>query len=115
MSGGLRTWPRPGEVAAEPVPAERVIAGAPMTRLWVQYEDAAQRLSAGEWEATPGKWRITYTEWEWMVLISGRCVVTGDDGSMISAGPGDAFVIEPGFTGTWEVVETMRKRWVIRE
>jgi uncharacterized cupin superfamily protein len=34
---------------------------------------------------------------------------------VISAGPGDAFVIEPGFTGTWEVVETMRKRWVIRE
>jgi uncharacterized cupin superfamily protein len=48
-------------------------------------------------------------------VISGRCVIAGDDGSRLEAGPGDAFVIEPGFTGSWEVLETMRKRWVIEE
>jgi uncharacterized cupin superfamily protein len=48
-------------------------------------------------------------------MISGRCIVTGDDGTKIQAGPGDAFVIEPGFNGTWEVLETMRKHWVIQE
>jgi uncharacterized cupin superfamily protein len=42
-------------------------------------------------------------------------VVEGDDGTRITAGPGDAFVIEPGFAGTWEVLETMRKHWVIEE
>jgi uncharacterized cupin superfamily protein len=104
-----------GDAEAVPVPADRVIAGAPLTRLWVHYDDPAQRLSAGEWEATPGKWRIAYTEWEWMLFLSGRCVITGDDGTVITAGPGDAFVLEPGFTGTWEVLETVRKHWVIRE
>jgi uncharacterized cupin superfamily protein len=103
-----------GEAAWEPIPADKILAGTPASRLWVQYE-GPEGLAAGEWEATPGKWRITYTEWEWMVLLSGRCIVTGDDGTVIEAGPGDAFVIEPGFTGTWEVTETMRKRWVIRE
>jgi uncharacterized cupin superfamily protein len=27
---------------------------------------------------------------------------------------GDCFVIEPGFTGIWEVVETTTKHYVIR-
>ncbi len=48
-------------------------------------------------------------------MLSGRCAVTGDDGSRIEAGPGESFVIEPGFTGTWEVVEPMHKLWVVRE
>jgi uncharacterized cupin superfamily protein len=88
--------------------------GAPVTRTWVHYEAPGGSPAAGIWEATPGKWRIAYDEWEYVVMISGACVVAGDDGSIIEAGPGDAFVIEPGFTGTWEVRETMRKHWVIK-
>jgi uncharacterized cupin superfamily protein len=106
----------PGPAGAwEPIPADKVVAGAPATRTWVQYEDAEARLSAGLWEASVGKWRIAYSEWEYVVMVSGHCVVAGDDGSVIEAGPGDSFVIEPGFTGTWEVTETMAKRWVIKE
>jgi uncharacterized cupin superfamily protein len=102
---------------AEPVAieGEKIISGAPVTRTWVHYEDSERKLAAGIWEATPGKWRIAYAEWEYVVMISGSCVVTGDDGERIEAGPGDAFVIEPGFNGTWEVLETMRKHWVIQE
>lgn len=108
----LRPGP-PGEW--EPVPADKVVAGAPKTRTWVQYEDAAAKLSAGLWEASVGKWRIAYSEWEYVTMVSGRCVIAGDDGLVIEAGPGDSFVIEPGFTGTWEVTEPMAKRWVIKE
>jgi uncharacterized cupin superfamily protein len=111
---GLKGLPQAGEAAWEPIPADKIIAGTPATRVWVQYE-GPDGLSAGEWEASPGQWRIAYAEWEWVVLLAGRCVVTGDDGAVITAGPGDAFVIEPGFTGTWDVLETMRKRWVIKE
>jgi uncharacterized cupin superfamily protein len=49
------------------------------------------------------------------VVVFGHCVIEGDDGSRIEAKAGDAFVIEPGFAGTWEVLETMRKHWVIEE
>ncbi|MCB5945215.1 cupin domain-containing protein [Acidocella sp. KAb 2-4] len=99
----------------EDVAAEKVLDGTPRTRSWVLYENPAERLYAGEWEATPGKWRIAYTEWEYMEIISGACVVEGGNGERIEAGPGDRFVIEPGFTGTWEVLSPMRKSWVIRE
>jgi uncharacterized cupin superfamily protein len=110
----LRALAPAGEAVWEPIPADKILAGAPETRLWVQYE-GPDGLAAGEWEASPGKWRIAYTEWEWVVVLAGHCIITGDDGTVIKAGPGDAFVIEPGFVGTWEVTETMRKRWVIKE
>jgi uncharacterized cupin superfamily protein len=104
-----------GDAVFEPIAADKIISGAPRQRTWVSYEEAGGKLAAGQWEATPGKWRIAYAEWEYVVMISGRCVIEGDDGTRIEAGPGDAFVIEPGFNGTWEVLETMRKHWVIEE
>jgi uncharacterized cupin superfamily protein len=116
MSGAkLHLSPPPGEAEFTAVPAEKLLEGQPATRTWVLYEENGGRLAAGQWEATPGKWRIEYQEWEHVVVISGRCVIAGDDGSRLEAGPGDAFVIEPGFTGSWEVLETMRKHWVIEE
>lgn len=111
----LNKLPAVGDAPWVPVEAEKLLSGAPRTRTWVQYDNPAQNLSAGEWEATPGKWRVAYGEWEYVQMLSGACILCGDDGRSIAAGPGDAFVIEPGFTGTWEVVEPMRKRWVIRE
>ena len=103
------------EAPWEDIPADKIVAGTPRTRTIMFYESPAQRLYAGEWEATLGKWRIAYTEWEYVEVISGTCVLEGDDGSRIEAGPGVKFVIEPGFTGTWEVLAPMRKSWVIRE
>ncbi|GAN81010.1 cupin domain-containing protein [Acidocella aminolytica] len=111
----LALLPRAGIAEWEKIPAEKVLEGEPMARTFVLYENTARKLAAGEWEASPGKWRIAYSEWEYMEIISGACVVEGDDGRRIEAGPGDKFVIEPGFTGTWEVRAHMRKSWVIHE
>jgi len=111
----LHLLPAPDAAEPEPIAADKIIAGSPVTRTWVQYEEPGGKLAAGLWEASIGKWRIAYAEWEYVVMISGSCVVTGDDGTEIQAGPGDAFVIEPGFTGTWEVLEPMRKHWVIED
>jgi uncharacterized cupin superfamily protein len=99
----------------EPVAPEKILSGAPQTRTVVFYENAAERLYAGEWEATVGKWRIAYSEWEYIRVLSGRCVVSGEDGTSVEATSGESFVIEPGFIGTWEVLEPMHKLWVIRE
>jgi uncharacterized cupin superfamily protein len=116
MTGAkIHKLPPANDAPWEPIEPAKIIAGTPATRTWVHYEEPGGKLAAGQWEATPGKWRIAYAEWEYMVIIAGRCIVTGDDGSVIQAGPGEAFVIEPGFTGTWEVRETMRKHWVIED
>lgn len=99
--------------AGAPAP-ERLISGAPRFRTWTFDARDDETLFAGVWESTPGAWRISYDEWEFCTILSGRCIVTRDGGPAMPLGPGDSFVIEPGFTGTWETLETLRKLFVIR-
>ena len=93
--------------------AGRVISGDPKFRTW-NAEEAEGGLYAGIWEATSGKWRIEYDEWEFCHILSGVSVVTEDGGAEHILRAGDAFVLRPGFKGSWEVLETTRKEFVIR-
>ena len=98
--------------AASPDPA-RLISGEYKTRTYNQYEGEEGRLFAGIWESTPGKVRIAYDEWEFCHFISGVAVLTNEDGKSWRLKAGDAFIIPPGFKGTWETVEAVRKHYVI--
>ncbi|OWU86189.1 cupin [Oceanicola sp. 22II-s10i] len=91
---------------------EKVISGDPVFTTWNLEE--RDGLYCGLWEATPGKWRIAYDEWEYCRILWGRSVITEDGGASFTVTAGDSFVIPPGFQGTWEVLETTRKDYVIR-
>ncbi len=106
------------ELRAEGEPEEgrpdpgRVLRGDPRFRTWnVEERDG---LYAGIWEATPGAWSVVYDEWEFCHILSGVSVLTEDGGEPRRLEAGCAFVIRPGFTGVWEVLETTRKEYVIR-
>ena len=101
-----------GAAELERPPADRVLSGDPTFRTW--NVDERDGLYCGVWEATPGKWRIAYDEWEYCRILSGVSVIAEDGGAAVTVRGGDSFVIPPGFTGTWEVVETTRKDYVIR-
>ena len=90
---------------------DRVISGDPRFTTWNLEE--RDGLYCGIWEATPGKWRIAYEEWEYCRILSGVSVLTEDGGTPQTYRAGDSFIIRPGFTGTWEVLETTRKDYVI--
>ena len=92
---------------------ERLVSGTPEHRTW-NIEDVDGGLFAGVWESTPGKWRIVYEEWEYFHIISGYSIVTQDGGEAAHLRAGDSMILRPGFEGTWEVVETTRKDYVIR-
>lgn len=94
-------------------PEGRLISGNPKFRTW-NAEEAPNGLYAGIWEATPGTWRIVYDEWEFCHILSGVSVITEDGGEARTVRAGDSFVLRPGFKGTWEVLETTRKEYVIR-
>ncbi len=95
--------------------AHKLIAGNPEQRLWPQYEDARGHFTAGIWASDVGCWRIHYTEEEFCEILEGVSVVTDAQGHPTRLCTGDSFVIPRGFTGTWEVVEPTRKRYVIHE
>ena len=77
-------------------------------------EEAEGGIYAGVWQSTPGKWRIVYDEWEYFHILEGHSVVTEDGGEPVHLKAGDRLILRPGFKGTWEVLETTRKDYVIR-
>lgn len=89
-----------------------VISGDPVHSTWNLEE--VDGLYCGVWQSTPGKWRISYSEWEYVYIHSGHSILTDDRGHATHLMTGDSFIIRPGFSGTWEVVETTLKDYVIR-
>lgn len=92
---------------------DRIISGSPKFRTW-EIETQPGGLFAGIWESTPGKWRVEYDEWEYCRVLEGISIVCGHDLDQRRLCAGDSLIIRPGFKGTWEVLETTRKEFVIR-
>ena len=97
------------------VAPDKLLAGNPRQAAWTQYTDAGGRFFAGTWRSTPGKWTIRYTEEEYCEILSGVSIITAADGAAMRVQAGDRFVIPRGFAGSWEVVETTTKHFVIFE
>lgn len=91
----------------------RVLAGDPVHTTW-NIEDRGDGLFCGLWQSTPGRWTVSYDEWEYVRILAGHSILTGADGTETHLRPGDSWIIRPGFTGVWEVVETTLKDYVIR-
>jgi len=106
-----------GETAAEvsEPPADRLISGTPELQVRNFFTDTSQQFFAGRWSASRGKWRVRYTENELCVMTAGKVVIESTSGERSTFGPGDAFVIPAGFTGTWEVLEDCAKIYAIFE
>jgi uncharacterized cupin superfamily protein len=88
-----------------------VIAGDPVHSTW-NIESLAN-LYCGVWQSTPGAWRVSYDEWEYIYIHSGHSVLTDQAGNAVHLRAGDRYIIRPGFKGVWEVVETTVKDYVI--
>jgi uncharacterized protein len=96
---------------SRPAPEKRV-SGDPVHTTWnVEDRDG---LYCGLWQSTPGSWRVSYSEWEYVHILAGVSVLHEDGQPPVTLQAGDSFVIRPGFEGVWEVVETTLKDYVIR-
>jgi uncharacterized protein len=97
----------------QPIAADRLVDGAPTTETRLGYTQG-ETTFVGEWASDVGAWRVSYDEWEFCHMLEGVCELTPDGGAPQRFEAGDSFVIEPGFTGVWRVVEPMKKRFVVR-
>jgi hypothetical protein len=104
-----------GAPADAPFDPAKLLDGRPRATVDNRYSDASLQFHCGTWASTPGRWRVSYTEHEFCYLLEGRVRLTASDGTAVEFGPGDAFVVPAGFTGTWETLESARKHYAIFE
>lgn len=106
----------PKEGSAAP---ERLIAGQPSYKTWElddAFAEAAKwgQIRTGIWEATAGKTISMKGEtFEFCHILSGVVEIAEDGAAAHVFRAGDSFIMKPGFTGTWNTLETVRKIYVI--
>jgi uncharacterized cupin superfamily protein len=69
--------------------------------------------SGGIWQCTPGPSEWTLETHEVIQLVAGRMTVTPDGGEPTELRAGDMAVFPRGWSGTWEISETVRKVYAI--
>ena len=70
-------------------------------------------LTAGTWECEPGKLQLDLDITEFCHLLKGHWVLTSESGQVTEIRAGDSWVFPKGWKGTAEVVETVRKVYLI--
>lgn len=98
-------------------PIENVISGKPSHTIYVASEDPGGKFITKMYECSPGKFPVEpyfIDCYELAHILTGKLIVTDSDGNTQTYEAGDVFITPQGFTGTWEIVETMRKVFAIR-
>lgn len=93
---------------------DRLVAGSGVSAVWNAFSDPTGRFHVGHWTSEPGVRRVAYDETEFCVILEGRVRLEGEGGA-VEFGPGEAFVIEGGFAGTWESIGRVVKLYAILE
>jgi len=96
----------------EPTPKPGAFEGHPMESSATLYKD--ERTEAGVWQCTPGSWTSSKTGvGELMHFVAGSGAITDADGTRHEFRPGSVQYYPDGWSGTWTVIETVRKVYVI--
>lgn len=70
------------------------------------------RVEYGIWECTPGVYASSRSGYsEQFTIISGEASIVDDDGTRHELRPGVVMVLPDGWSGTWEIRQTIRKTY----
>jgi uncharacterized cupin superfamily protein len=106
----------PAGPAENTAPApDRLVSGSPRQQVWNAFSDPEGRFHVGRWASTPGAWRVSYSERELCHLLTGVVRLTDDQGAQRTYRAGDTFMVNKGFSGLWEVIESCSKIYAIYE
>ncbi len=96
---------------------DRRVSGNPLRTTLEHFVSPRGDLSAGIWACESGSWNIAFSDGkdEFFCVIEGRIRISDTAGNAAEFGPGEAGVIPAGFAGTFEVVETVRKHYVVMD
>ncbi|UOQ89152.1 cupin domain-containing protein [Agromyces endophyticus] len=106
----------PSMTASSYVTPEALRTGDPHECELSHLVSADGRFVVGIWSAEPYSEHVdSYGGYEYTRVIEGRVTLTDTDGVIRSFGPGDAFTIEPGWSGEYRVDERLMKQFVYYE
>ena len=97
--------------------ADRLLAGNPQRTTWPHYTSPDQQLSCGIWACDVGAWKIKFAanKEEFFCVIVGKVCLWDEAGIGVVVNAGEAAVIPAGFIGRFEVLEPVRKYFVVLE
>lgn len=81
-------------------------------RLLFRRQDGSSEM--GLWECTPGRWRCEVEKDEFCYFLSGKAIYTADSGVKVTVSAGMAGAFPAGWNGECEVIETVRKVYMVR-
>lgn len=71
-------------------------------------------IAVGVWECQPGGWPVVNrADTEVATILSGRGVITDADSTETPIQEGSVVTLPKGWTGRWDIHETVRKVYVI--
>lgn len=107
--------PASGGVIDQPRPERLVSAHSPRRETWTLYEPAEGGLSAGIWACEVGRWRIVFPpgKHEYFFVLEGHVRLHDPWGGVVDVRAGEGAVIPGGFEGAFEVIEPVRKHFVV--
>ncbi len=71
-------------------------------------------IEVGVWECTPGGWAISdRPDTEVGMIVGGRGTITDAEGAVRELEPGVVVTLPQGWSGRWDISETLRKVYVI--
>lgn len=115
MSDMVFRFPAPGpEPLTSDLEGWTKVEGNPTMKTWIQHTSIDGSVISGTWEATLGTWHAAYKFYEFVHLIEGQITITPEGGASVTMGPGDGFVVEPGFKGTWKIEKPVKKHFCIK-
>lgn len=91
---------------------DRLVSGNPKRTTHQAYQHP--NMSCGIWECEVGAWNIVFADnkQEFFNVIEGLVRIHDQSGNFIEVSAGHSGIIPPGFVGTFEVVQSVKKYYV---
>jgi uncharacterized cupin superfamily protein len=88
--------------------------GTPSTASLTIYDLDSTTVQVGSWSCTPGSFPVeNHGQTECLHVLEGVFFVMNADGTAQRCEAGDTVVLPKGWTGQWDVIEIVRKLWVV--
>ncbi|HEX8827086.1 MAG TPA: cupin domain-containing protein [Xanthobacteraceae bacterium] len=102
------------EPQISPTPAGVLLSGNGDTKAWSALNTPDGVVTSGVWESEAFSKKKSHPDsMEFCYILEGNVRLADNKGGVALFGPGDAFIVEPGFDGVWESLNRVRKYFVI--